>query len=259
MEERPIVLFIGGHDPSGGAGIQADIETAQALGCRATSLITCLTTQDSTNVRALHIQPVEDLLGQLDCLLSDMRPQAIKIGLLGSAEVIPPLAERLATLAVSLVLDPVLAAGGGQRLADERLVAAIRRHLLPLTTLLTPNRAEARRLAMTAEPDTAARELLGLGAGAVLLTGADEARGDQVINRLFQEAGEQDFNWPLLPHTYHGSGCTLAAACACGLARGGDLAPVVEQAQAWTWQTLAHAEHPGDGQWLPRRLPETEK
>jgi hydroxymethylpyrimidine/phosphomethylpyrimidine kinase len=259
MKERPIVLCIGGHDPSGGAGIQADIETAQALGCRATSLITCLTTQDSRDVRALHPLPVEDLLGQLDCLLADLHPQAIKIGLLGSAEVIPPLAERLATLTIPLVLDPVLAAGGGQRLADERLVAALRRYLLPLTTLLTPNRAEARRLAMTAEPDTAARELLGLGAGAVLLTGADEAQGEHVINRLFHEAGERDFNWPLLPHSYHGSGCTLATACACGLARGGGLAPVVAQAQAWTWQTLAHAEHPGHGQWLPHRFPETEK
>lgn len=258
MQERPTVLFIGGHDPSGGAGIQADIETAQALGCRAASLVTCLTTQDSRNVRALHPQPAEDLLSQLDCLLADIRPQAIKIGLLGSAQVILSLAERLATPGVPLVLDPVLAASGGQRLADERLVTAIRRHLLPLTTLLTPNRAEARRLAMTAEPDTAARELRCLGAGAVLLTGADEARGDQVINRLFHETGEQDFNWPRLPHSYHGSGCTLAAACACGLARCGDLVSVTEQAQAWTWQALAHAEHPGHGQWLPRHLAETE-
>ncbi len=255
MEERPIVLFIGGHDPSGGAGLQADIETAQALGCRAISLVTCLTTQDSVTVRKLHPQAPDVLLAQLDCLLDDLRPQAVKIGLLGSTEPIPPLAERLATLQVPLVLDPVLAAGGGRTLADERLIAALRRHLLPLTTLLTPNRAEARRLAMQAEADEAAQTLLAMGTGAVLLTGADEARNGQVVNRLFAARDERDFAWPLLPHVYHGSGCTLAAACACGLAQDETLATAVEQAQAWTWQTLQDAEHPGRGQWLPRRRP----
>jgi len=247
----PTLLFVGGHDPSGGAGLQADIETALAHGCRALSVVSCLTTQDSRDVRALHPQPAADFAAQLDCLLADIRPDWVKIGLLGDAALARALGERLAAHRLPAVLDPVLAAGGGTPLADEALVTALREALLPHCRLITPNRAEARRLAGLEDAEAAARRLRELGP-AVLLTGADEAE-TTVRNRLIDAQGAHDFEWPLLPHRYHGSGCTLAAACACRLAAGEPLAMAVQQAQEWTWRTLQRAGAPGHGQWLPDR------
>lgn len=255
MHTPSAVLFIGGHDPTGGAGIQADIETAGLLDMRALSLVTALTAQDTRNVAAIWPTPVDALLQQFDTLLGDIRPSAIKIGLLGNPMQIEPLAERLAHLRCPLVLDPVLAAGGGFDLdGGDRLADAIRSQLLPLTTLLTPNRNEARRLAGEQDADRAAMSLLAAGSGAVLLTGADEANGARVSNRLFQADGTLlEFDWPRLPQQYHGSGCTLASACATLLAKGIPLAKAVADAQDFTWKTLDRAEAVGQGQWLPRR------
>ena len=253
MNTPPLLLLIGGHDPSGGAGLQADIETAAALGCRATSLVTCLTTQDSRNVQSLHPQRPQDLQAQLELLLADMQPDVIKIGLLGDATLARLLAEHLHQLQIPLVLDPVLAAGGGSDLASEELIAVIREHWLPISTLITPNRAEARRLSGLEDAHDAAQWLLQAGCQQVLLTGADEATGEQVRNTLFSAHGEQHFDWPLLPHSYHGSGCTLASACACELALGRPASEAVERAQQFTWNALQAAERPGRGQHLPMR------
>lgn len=251
MSQRPLILFIGGHDPSGGAGLQADIETALTHGCRATSLVSCLTTQDSHDVRAVHPQPAGDLAAQLDCLLTDLRPDVVKIGLLGSAAIARAIAPRLDGL--PLVLDPVLAAGGGRPLAGQSLLEAIREQLIPRTQLLTPNRAEARRLGARDDALAAARQLLALGADHVLLTGADEAGDGQVRHRLLGSHQEHSFRQTRLAHAYHGSGCTLAAACACHLARGRKMEDAVGRALDWTWRTLEAADRPGHGQYLPWR------
>ena len=251
MSHAPQILFIGGHDPSGGAGIQADIETAQAHGCQAFSLVTCLTTQDSSNIRALHPQEEATFEAQLDCLLQDVTPEVVKIGLIGSPGIARLLGERIADF--PLVLDPVLAAGGGQDLADEALIAGIHSGLLPAVTLLTPNRAEARRLANQADTDRAAQQLLDAGCDHLLLTGADEAESGRVRHRLLDSRGARDFEQPLLPNHYHGSGCTLASASACNLALGLPLETAVEQALDRTWQTLQQATRPGKGQYLPKR------
>jgi len=248
--------MIGGHDPSGGAGLQADIETAATHRCRAYSLVTCLTTQDSRNVQAVYPQPAAQLAAQFDLLLADVRPDLVKVGLLGDAELAGMLAERLAALGVPLVLDPVLAAGGGTPLAGERLLEVIREHWLPITHLLTPNRSEARRLSGCEESEAAADALLDAGCRQVLLTSADESQGEQVRNTLFSRNGQRPFDWPLLPHSYHGSGCTLASACACQIALGSDIENAVTKAQQFTWNALARAEHPGKGQYLPTRWTE---
>jgi len=249
----PKILFIGGHDPSGGAGLQADIETAAVLGCRATSLVTCLTAQNSHDVKSLVPQDAGHFSHQADTLLADIRPDVIKIGLLGDADIASVCADLLQGLKTPVVLDPVLTAGGGTDLAGKALLDTIRKRLLPQTTLLTPNRAEARRLAQTDHTQAASQRILELGCQHVLITGADEAESTQVINRLYGNDETIDFPWPLLPHTYHGSGCTLASACACELAHGLPVEQAVHNAQQFTWRSLKHAEQVGGGQWLPNR------
>lgn len=251
---RPTLLFIGGHDPSGGAGLTADIETALAHGCRATSLVTCLTRQDSHNVQALHSQPAQQFAAQLDQLIADCRPNLIKVGLLGDDILARMLADRLSSLGIPLVLDPVLAAGGGNDLASARLIKIIREQWLPITHLLTPNRAEARRLGGTESHEGAAQTLLASGAQAVLLTGADEANSN-VKNTLYWNAEPKTFSYPKLRNSYHGSGCTLAAACACQLALGHPLDEAARLAQDFTWASLRMGDQPGSGQHLPWRLP----
>jgi hydroxymethylpyrimidine/phosphomethylpyrimidine kinase len=254
MTHLPLILCIGGQDPTGGAGIQADIETVTALGGQAMTLVTALTAQDSRNIRSILPTPAAFFSAQMDTLLTDIRPDAVKIGLLGSLELISVLQRALQGFDGPVVLDPVLAAGGGFDLDGDGLAAAIRSQMLPLSTLVTPNRAEARRLGGSDDPMQAALALLQAGARAVLMTGADEADGNRVSNVLLTATGDEAaFSWPRLPHQYHGSGCTLASACATRLALGDDLHGAVAVAQEFTWQALDRATRPGGGQWLPGR------
>lgn len=256
MQTQPRILCIGGHDPSGGAGIQADIETIAALGGQALTLVTALTAQDTHDISGVLPTPVDFFAAQAETLLADVRPDAIKLGLLGSAALLPALQQLLDGFEGPVVLDPVLAAGGGFDLDGTGLADSIRERLLPACTLITPNRAEARRLTGRDDIGQAAEVLLAAGATAVLVTGADEAPGDRVENLLFTAGAKpRSFTWPRLPHPYHGSGCTLASACAVRLALGDGIAAAVERAQAFTWQALARATRPGSGQWLPRRAP----
>jgi len=254
MKRIPRILCIGGQDPTGGAGIQADIESVTALGCRALTLVTALTAQDTHDIVALQPTPVRFFVSQMDTLLRDIRPDAIKIGLIGSSELVPSLRRLLQDFNGPVVLDPVLAAGGGFDLDSADLGGEIRSHLLPLCTLVTPNRAEARSLTRCSDMELAASAMLDAGTDAVLITAADEAEGEWVNNRLFT-AGDpvQTFDWPRLPHPYHGSGCTLASACAARLALGDGLASAVAEAQEFTWQALKLAHQVGGGQWLPWR------
>ncbi len=252
---RPIVLCFSGHDPSGGAGIQADIETIVSHRCHAASVITALTEQDSRNVRKLLVQRPEDIINQAQTVLDDFEIAAIKIGLLGSAEVAIAVANVIRqSRKVTVVLDPVLAAGGGTDLASRDLVNAIIEHLLPLTTLLTPNSDEARRLTGLDDLADCGQQLQKLGAEHVLITGTHED-AELVHNRLFMPNQlSETFNWERLPHSYHGSGCTLASAAAALLAQGLDLFSAVSEAQEFTWQSLQAAYRPGRGQHNPERL-----
>ncbi len=253
MNTVPRILCIGGHDPTGGAGIQADIETVTALGGRALALITALTAQDTHNIESTLPVPADFFARQADTLLRDIRPDAIKVGLIGSAELLPELHRLLGSFQGPIVVDPVLAAGGGFELGDD-LTAPAGRELLSMATLLTPNRVEARRLSGCDDIDSAAGALLRAGVGALLITGADEARGDCVINALFTRSDRPvRYEWPRLAQRYHGSGCTLASACATRLAFGDDLSKAAADAQRFTWHALAQATRVGSGQWLPER------
>lgn len=252
---RPVVLCFSGHDPSGGAGVQADIEAIIGHQCHAASVITSLTEQDSRNVKNLIPQQPEDILTQAQTLLADFKVSAFKIGLLGDAGVAEAIAQILRQYpAIPVVLDPVLAAGGGTELASQQLIEVIVEQLLPLTTLLTPNSEEARRLSGQAELADCGRVLHGKGAEYVLITGTHES-SELVHNRLYMPDNLQEtFNWERLPHSYHGSGCTLASASAALLAQGLDVFTAVSEAQEFTWQSLAAAYRPGQGQYNPDRL-----
>lgn len=251
----PLVLAIGGHDPSGGAGLQADIESIAGNGCRALSVVTALTTQTTCKVERILPQPPDGLLEQCRLLLDESRVGAIKIGMLGSQAMARAVAELLAEHpGIPVVLDPVLASGGGTDLANEDLQQAIIDTLCPHCTLLTPNSPEARRLGGRDTLEGCASRLIDACAAAVLVTGAHEA-DRQVINRLYGLTGLlREDAWPRLEGEFHGSGCTLAAAVAAGLARGLKLSEAVFQAQDYTWNTLRQALSTGRCQLTPNRL-----
>jgi hydroxymethylpyrimidine/phosphomethylpyrimidine kinase len=259
----PIVLSFAASDPSGGAGMQADLMTIASMGCHPLSVITALTVQDTIgveNILAIDADWVED---QARALLEDMHVAAFKIGLLGSVENIAVIAEILSDYPdIPLVLDPVLASGRGDEFADEEMISALRELLLPQTTVLTPNSLEARRLSdedgETSEEALplieCARRLLGYGCEYVLVTGTHE-NTTQVVNSLYGEQGLLSSDaWDRLPGSYHGSGCTLASAIAANLAHGLSVPEAVRDAQDYTWQALAAGFRPGMGQYVPDRF-----
>jgi len=256
----PLVLTFSASDPSGGAGMQADILTLASMGCHPLSVITAITVQDSLGVEAVMAIDADWVADQARCLLEDMPVDAFKIGVLGSVENIAAIAEIVSDYPdVPLILDPVLASGRGDELATEDMTRALRELLLPQTTILTPNSLELRRLAEAEEDDERtleqyAAKLIETGCEYVLVTGTHE-NTPQVINTLYGRNGVvRTDSWPRLAGSFHGSGCTLASAIAAMLANGLDLPEAVREAQDYTWQSLKKAYRPGMGQFLPDRL-----
>lgn len=250
------VLVIAGNDPSGGAGLQADNESLAALGCRALPVISCVTIQDTRNVYRTQTLSGDWVEQQIRTIIADIPVNVCKIGLLGSCEVIQAVAAVLRDHPhIQTVLDPILAAGGGEELSSTAIRQALCRELLPLTALLTPNTVEARRLSGKKNLSDAVKYLLKQGCGAVLLTGAHE-NTDEVLNTLYYQGKQESLGWPRLPGQYHGSGCTLASAVSAGLAKGLSLPQAVREGQEYTWQALRDALPVGGGQWIPKRLPD---
>lgn len=252
----PIVACFSGQDPTGGAGLQADIEALASMGAHAVTLPTCLTVQDSTQVHRVEAVDPELLGQQAEAVFADLPIAAIKIGLLGSTAVAMKIAELLRNYpAIPVILDPVLASGSGKSLANEDMVDVLRKQLLPLVHVLTPNTLEAERLSGETDSTRAAHKLLSLGCDYVLLTGSHADSGETVTNSLFgPNEMREDFHWPRLDGSYHGSGCTLAASLAGLLAQGRDLYAAVFEAQQYTWESLKHGWRPGHGQALPNRF-----
>jgi hydroxymethylpyrimidine/phosphomethylpyrimidine kinase len=258
----PVVLTFAATDPSGGAGLQADILTLQSMGCHALSVVTAVTVQDTVGVEDVMPLDAEWVADQARCVLEDMPVSVFKIGLLGSVEIIAAIAEIVSDYPeVPLVLDPVLSSGRGDELATDDMVAAMRELLIPQTTVITPNSLEARRLAIDDGDDSddpslaeCARRIITLGCEYVLVTGTHE-NTQQVVNILYSQEGVvRSDNWQRLPGTYHGSGCTLASAIAATIANGLPISEAVRDAQEYTWQTLSTAYRPGMGQQIPDRL-----
>jgi len=256
----PVVLTFAASDPSGGAGIQADILTLASMGCHPLSVITAITVQDTLGVEAVQPIDADWVADQARCLLEDMPVDAFKIGVLGSVENIAAIAEIVSDYPdVPLILDPVLASGRGDELSNDDMTHALRELLLPQTTIVTPNSLEVRRLAEADDDEEltleqCAARLIETGCEFVLVTGTHE-NTPQVINTLYAKSGiVRSDTWPRLPGSFHGSGCTLASAIAAMLANGLDLPEAVREAQDYTWQTLKKAYRPGMGQFLPDRL-----
>lgn len=252
----PIVLCFSGLDPSGGAGISADIEALASLGCHCAPIITVLTVQDTTNVHDMEPVDPDVIKAQAQAVLRDMNVAVIKVGLLGNPAVVSTVAEICANYPnIPLIVDPVLAAGGGAALADEVFIKSMKKSLLPLATLITPNAREAMMLFPDADNvDQCAEELLDLGCEHVLVTGADEPT-PVVQNVLYSSEYETEtFHWERLPAMYHGSGCTLAAACAGLLAQGLSMFDALNEAQEYTFNALRDGHALGQGQLIPNRL-----
>lgn len=255
-QQIPVVMCFSGLDSTGGAGVQADIEAIASMGCHAAPVVTALTIQDTRQVISYTVVDTSILIAQARAVLEDIPVAAIKIGMVGDVAVIEAIHTLLTDYPdIPVVFDPVLAGGGGGELSNELVIDAMTHLLLTQTTVLTPNSLEARALTPEADTlDACGQKLLDMGCEFVLLTGSHE-EAEHVENRLFgNHRLLETFTWERLPHSYHGSGCTLAAAIAGLLAHGMEPFTAIHEAQEYTWEALRNGYRIGMGQLLPNRL-----
>lgn len=244
------VLIIAGSDSGGGAGIQADIKAVTMLGGYAATAITAITVQNTLGVHGVHPLPLDLIMAQARAVLDDIGADAIKTGMLGSVEVVETVAAILDTSSAPVVVDPVMVAKGGHPLLEDRAVAAVRELMIPRAALLTPNAPEAEALTGIAVAGLdgqrrAGEALLKLGAKAVLMKGG-HVPGETVIDLLLTASGETLLEGPRVEtRNTHGTGCTLASACAAGIAQGKPLEVAV--AEAWAYVAEAIRRAPGLG------------
>ena len=253
---KPCVLVFAGSDPSGGAGISADIEAIAAQGAHALPIITAITVQDNDRVFAVHPVASALILQQAQALTDKIGIAAIKIGIIANRNNAAALASWITTYKMHhpnlpVILDPVLASGHGDLLSTDDALQAIA-PLLGVATVITPNLPEAARLCPTAHtvPEQA-RHLMQHGADVLIKGGHDT--GALVTNTWFYANGSTDWQWPRLTGSFHGSGCTLASALAAQLACGNSLVESLETAQHYCYHTLQHSYAIADGQRIPDR------
>jgi hydroxymethylpyrimidine/phosphomethylpyrimidine kinase len=245
----PIALTIAGSDSGGGAGLQGDLKTFSALGVYGASVVTALTAQSTTGVAAIHDVPADFVGAQMDAVLADLRVGAVKIGMLGRAPVIAAVAAGLQRWRQDkVVLDPVMVASTGEPLLAADALEALKRALLPLATVVTPNLPEAAALIGTrmaeseAEMHAQARALLALGAKAVVIKGG-HAQGETSVDLLVDQRGVVALPLARLPsRNTHGTGCAFSAAIAASLAKGLDLEAAVRAAKDYVHAAIAAAD-----------------
>lgn len=252
----PIVMVFAGHDPTGGAGLQADIETLASLGCHACTVATALTAQDSQSVKGFMPVPATFLVEQARAVLEDMPVTAFKIGMTGSVENVEAIHTLLQDYqGLPVILDPVMAGGGGGSLAQGHLLEALQDLLIPNATIITPNTEEAKLLCSDSDTlDACAQQLMAQGCEYVFITGGHE-QASTITNRLWghrQFWGE--YKQTRLNKEYHGTGCTLASAIAGYVAHGASMETAVRDAQSYTAKAVAHGRRLGMGQLIPDRL-----
>jgi hydroxymethylpyrimidine/phosphomethylpyrimidine kinase len=240
-----IALTIAGSDSGGGAGIQADLKTFSALGVYGASVLTAITAQNTQGVRAVETVSPEMVVKQIEAVLEDLDVGAIKIGMVANAEIASAVAVTLRRFGRKVVLDPVMVATSGDRLLQPEAVEAIREELLPLAVVVTPNLPEAAILAGGAiaeneeEMKRQAQSILDAGAEAVLVKGG-HGRGAEAVDLLLDGSGLHRFAAPRVDTTNdHGTGCTLSAAIAAGLAMGESLEQAVAAAKTYLNEALA--------------------
>jgi hydroxymethylpyrimidine/phosphomethylpyrimidine kinase len=249
-ETPPIALTIAGSDPSGGAGIQADLKTFSALGIYGASVITALTAQNTAGVTGVLSIPPDFIADQFRSVVSDLAVAAIKTGMLGDVATVEVVASLLESVrAIPVVVDPVMVATSGDVLLRPNAIDAVRSVLIPRAALITPNLPEASRLLdrPAAESETEmcaqAEALIKLGCGAVLLKGG-HGRGEDVVDVLFDGMTHLSFRRPRVETSNtHGTGCTLSAAIASGLAMGKPLGEAVANAKLFVWNALSAGDH----------------
>lgn len=258
MNQKPVVLVLAGNDPSGGAGLAADMTTLTALNCHAAPIVTTITVQDTHQVAACHPIDTDLLMDQIRVIAADFTITAIKIGILGSNQNAQAIAHWLRTTSCPVILDPILSAGGGGMLTEPGFTDIVVNELLPYTTLITPNTVELQQLVPEIDdPRAAARSLQIRNNGFVLVSGGHQPT-PAINNDLFGPGEfEQTLTCPRLTGTFHGSGCTLASASSAYIAHGFSVPKAVEQGIAYTWRTLRNAYQPGHGQSIPDRFGDT--
>lgn len=256
---RPVPLTIAGSDPSGGAGLQADLKVFLRYGLSGAAVCTAATAQGTAGVAAVYPLEAEVVSAQLAALLADLKPAAVKVGMLGSGANVRAVSRALLPLVrrnVPIVVDPVLAAGDGTRLLPAEDVPVLRRHLLPLATLVTPNLAEAAELAGTDEArvrqhtDEVVATLLRGGCRNVLIKGG-HMPGEEAVDVLGLRGGEMVlFSATRVPRRtrVHGTGCALSAAIAALLALGRDLEDAVQGGKAFVTAAIEKARRVGRGE-----------
>jgi hydroxymethylpyrimidine/phosphomethylpyrimidine kinase len=257
MYMRPTVLCFSGLDPSGGAGLQADIEAIGQSGAHAAIACTALTIQNSQQVFGFEATSKELLLAQAHAVVGDLPIQCVKSGMLGTTDNIAALAEFLREHPeYRYVLDPVLVANSGGSLGDQATLVKAFVELIPLATILTPNTVELRALTGEQDLEAATQKLFAMGAKAVLVKGGHEDTADYIRNALYID-GEfvAESHCPRLAGEYHGSGCSLASFIAGRLAMGDELKIAVQHAETWLFGVLKQAETPvPNGQKIPKRF-----
>ena len=252
-QKRGRVLILAGSDSGGGAGVQADIKAVTMLGGFAATAITAVTIQNTLGVHGVYPLPIDVIEAQAKAVLDDIGADALKTGMLGSVEVVEAVAGLIDYAGnVPTVVDPVMIAKGGSPLLEDRAVEAVRRLMVPRAALLTPNAPEAEALTGIAVADLdgqrrAGEALLKLGARAVVMKGG-HVPGETVIDLLLTPQGETLFEGPRIHTTStHGTGCTLASACAAGIARGLTLETAVAEARAYVAEAIRRAPGLGGG------------
>ncbi|MCY4647431.1 MAG: bifunctional hydroxymethylpyrimidine kinase/phosphomethylpyrimidine kinase [Gammaproteobacteria bacterium] len=249
----PVALTIAGSDSGGGAGIQADLKTFHAFGVFGTSAVTAITAQNTLGVSAVHPVPPEVVRAQVDAVVVDLQPRALKTGMLATAELVETVADAIVAHGLrACVMDPVMVAASGHRLLEPDAEATLARRLLPLTALVTPNLHEAALLTGTdvdslATMRAAARHLVKKGAGAALVKGGHLPSGEAAD--VFWD-GNEECVWRrprIATRHVHGTGCTLSAAAAAELARGTPLPAAVDAAVDFVSRAIASAPGLGSG------------
>jgi len=249
-----IALTIAGSDSGGAAGIQADLKTFHQFGVFGTSAITAITAQNTLGVSAWQALPAALVAKQIDALAEDLRPTAIKSGMLGSREIVETVAERISQHRLTTyVLDPVMVATSGDRLLDRDAEQLIARRLAPLALLVTPNLNEAEILVGTEvrtpdQMEQAGRALVGMGARAALVKGGHLANAPTLVDVLVLEGSVRRFTHERIDTTStHGTGCTLSAAAASRLALGDTVPEAARAAKAFVTEAIRHALDLGQG------------
>mgnify|MGYP001408599111 FL=1 len=261
VKSPPIVMTFSATDPSGGAGLQADVGTLSSLGCHPASIVTGFTVQDTIGVDRLISVDSEVVNDQARSILEDMEVSIFKLGLLSSKENISIIAQIISDYPdIPLIIDPVLSSGRGDKFTDIETRNMILELLFPGALLITPNTLEARQLLnqedehLDSSLEVCADFFKEIGCQNVLITGTHE-NTKNVVNTLYSPSNQIiPYHWDRLPGNFHGSGCTLTSAIAAYYALGLTIEDAIEEAQYFTWQALKNGFKPGMGQLIPNRF-----